>query len=168
MFFILGPPNMPGNSMKWRFKDYTLCHNDFLDGDMNIIRQERFVLTAMADQRWPHWRTLMEAECPSIEHDAPKVHTGQIFYRDAFNKWTGAYEVVPFPIEEAENYTANRSAYGPRGIADWETHLSHKAWSRTHPCCAVWASPPPIQVFETGIDHLGKALRSTQVRKILE
>jgi len=100
--------------------------------------------------------------------DPLKVPLGGRFYRGSFNKGTSTYNVGLFSTNEIKTFITNRTVGdGFSGIPEWETHVAkHSAWSRKLPCCAVW-NKPPIQVFDTEIPELGKALRAIMVYTIL-
>lgn len=100
--------------------------------------------------------------------DPPMVQPGDMFYRGAFNEGARTYNVEMFSPKEIKTYITNRTVgTGSSGIPDWEEHITkHGVWSRKYPCCAVW-NKPPIQVFDTEIPELGRALRATRVCIIL-
>lgn len=96
--------------------------------------------------------------------DPPQVQVGDRFFRDTFDQRSATYQVGVFSANETKNYIVNRIvADNTSGTVEYGEHLKHKPWCRKHPCCAVWTPNPPIQVFETEIKELGKALRATQV-----
>ena len=133
---------------------------------MKLIRQDRNVFTAMADQRLP-WRPLMEQLGVPVDMalDPLKVRLGERFYRGPFKDETSTYDIELFSRNESKNYIANRvidSGHNTTHI-NWEEHLDHDPWCREYLCCAVYEPNPPIQVFETEIAALGKGLRAIQV-----
>jgi hypothetical protein len=133
---------------------------------MEVIQKDRHIITAMLDRRCDHWRSLMESHGFHIDItlDPPKVQLGDRFYRDTFDKGTRTYNVELFSPNETRNYIANRVVEGgPSGTLAWGEHLKHDPWCRKHACCAVYDPNPPIQVFNTEIEVLGKGLRATQV-----
>jgi hypothetical protein len=142
------------------------CHREFIEGPMKLIRQDRHIFTAMADQKLP-WRPLMEQLGIAIDLtlDPPRVQLGERFYRGPFNKETMTYNVELFSPNENNSYIANRVVESRRSMIHkhWEEHLDHDPWCREHPCCAVYEPNPPIQVFDTEISVLGKGLRAIQV-----
>jgi hypothetical protein len=97
--------------------------------------------------------------------DCPRVQVGERFYRGSFNKETITYNVELFSLNENNNYIANRFVASRNSMIHehWEEHLSHDPWCRENPCCAVYESNLPIQVFDIEISMLRIALKAIQV-----